>query len=603
MTEFGRRNQFRSQMRRKLRAIVQLTVLSGFFFAAAILAAGTAQAADGYRAEIIGAPDGLKGPLADSSDLIRNGRAYPSLAALRRAARRDAGEITSALHAAGYYAGAVDVEISEGAGEAPASVAFNLDPGPLFTITGYTIRYEDDGDNRPESLEAAGLSASGAADGAALRDLQERFLHRLWNTGYPNAQIVSRHVEADFKTGEATAVFAFQSGPAARFGETRFEGAENVELAMLRRMRTWEDGARYDRSRLSDYQQQLLNTGLFTSAEVTPGKVGEDGNAPVNVRLTESKLRTIGAGVSYSTADGPGARIFFEHRNLFGRGERLHVELTGSQIEQSVKTTVTKPLPRLDGQAFGNASFINETTDAFNARSVELAAGLSKKWLKDRLETRGSLAFETSNVRADGREQRTYFASAPLSVVWNSEDNPLSLENGVRASFTVTPYVGTRNFTQAELSGRSRVHFGENNRVTLAARALLSGTVATSFDALPVNKRYFSGGGGSVRGYGFQEAGPLDASGDPTGGRSRAEAAVEARVKTFRNIQLAAFIDAGTVSTSALPDFNDRVFFGYGAGVRYLTPIGPIRADIAFPLDPRPGDADFQFYIALGQPF
>jgi translocation and assembly module TamA len=146
------------------------------------------------------------------------------------------------------------------------------------------------------------------------------------------------------------------------------------------------------------------------------------------------------------------------------------------------------------------------------------------------------------------------------------------------------------------------VNFG-GDKFTLAARGSLGATFGSSLADLPLNKRFYAGGGGSVRGFSFQEAGPLDADGTPIGGRSLIEAAVEARAKVTTNIQLVGFIDAGSVSAKATPDFSERFFIGVGGGARYLTPIGPIRLDVAFPLDRRETDRSFQIFIALGQPF
>lgn len=576
--------------------------------AAAIVLAAPTLAADDYSAVIQGAPNGLKSKLELISELVKGQRAYPTGAALRRAARRDVEAFNKALISAGYYAGKADFDLVRGENDAPPRVVFQITPGPAFKVIDYAVLYQDSAEGRPATLSDAGIKTNGRADGASLRDYQDAFLAYLWNNGYPAAEIVSRRAIADFETSEAQAVFVFRSGPKARFGAPDVRGLDKTDPSFVRRMRTWEEGDEFDRAKLTSYYEQLSETGLFSKIEVTPGEVGEDGVAPIVVELEERKARTIGAGVSFSTSEGPGGRLFFEHRNIFGHGENLGVEMRGSEIEQSLSAVISRPMPRFDGRAFAAMKFANETTDAYNARSLELSGGLSKKWLNDRLETRGALALETSNVRNTGvevqsTEERTYLISTPLAVIWDSEDDLLDPKKGFRASFSVTPYTGTNTFTQSELAGRSRVHVGPNNAVTFAARAALSATVASEFENIPLNKRYYAGGGGSVRGYGYQEAGPLNADNNPIGGRSRIEGAFETRVKVIKNLQIAGFIDAGSVSEKALPDFRDEFFVGYGGGVRYMTPIGPIRADVAFPLDKRDTDAGFQIYIALGQPF
>lgn len=549
-----------------------------------------------------GGKDDLTSKLKLISDLNKDLREYPTVAALRRAARRDATAFDAAMTAAGYYLGETSFEIVR-KDDAPPEVVFTLNPGPSFKITEYEILYRDEAEGRPTSLEDAGVKTNGSAAGADLRNVQTAFRNALWQSGYPAAEIVARRAIALPEKAAASAVFVFRSGPRAKFGEIELSGLDKTEPDYVRKLKTWETGEQYDRTKIVDYRDRLSKQGIFSSISVAPGAVTENGAAPILVDLEERKRRTIGAGVSFSTAEGPGGRLFFTNRNMFGRGETLDIEIRGSQLEQGIDFDARKPFPGLPGYVFVNFGFANETTDAFDARSLGLAGGLAKRWLDDRLETRAALALETSNVKSDTGEERTYFVSAPLAVLWDSENDLLNPTDGFRASLNVTPYTGSRTFTQVELSGRSRIFFGGDDKFTLAGRAAAGATLGNSLFELPVNKRFFAGGGGSVRGYAFQEAGPLNAAGDPTGGRSYATAGTEMRAMVTENIQAAAFVDAGTVMSSSLPDFSDRFFVGYGVGARYFTPIGPIRFDVAFPLDGRESDGDFQIYIALGQPF
>jgi len=565
--------------------------------------AAPAAAAKSYDVSIEGAPDGLGDRLHLISELEKGVRDYPTSAALRRAAKRDVKAFTEALQAAGYYAGRAGFRLQPGDGENNPRVLFEIEPGPQFKITNYEIIYEDEAAYRPAGFDATTITPDRSAAGADLRALQLKFLNHLWETGYPAAEIVARRASANFEDGIATAIFIFKTGPKARFGEPRIEGLAKTNPEYIRKLKTWEAGEEFDRSKIVAYRDRLAKTGLFSSIRVAPGTPEEDGQAPVLVTLEERKRRSIGAGVSFSTAEGPGGRVFFDNRNLFRHGEALRIELSGTQFEQSINFGVIKPFPTLPGQGFGNLQFRNETTDAFDARSLSISGGLAKKWLDDRLETRAALSLETSKIREDGMEERTYFVSTPLTVSWNSEDDLLSPAEGFRAAWTVTPYTGTDSFTQTELSARSRIHFGGNDRFTLAGRAALGATIGSSLNGLPRNKRFYAGGGGSVRGFGFQEAGPLDADNDPIGGRSLIEGAVEARAMLSQKIQIAGFVDAGSVSAKSTPDFNEKFFIGVGGGVRYFTAIGPIRADVAFPLDKRDTDRSFQIFIAIGQPF
>jgi translocation and assembly module TamA len=201
------------------------------------------------------------------------------------------------------------------------------------------------------------------------------------------------------------------------------------------------------------------------------------------------------------------------------------------------------------------------------------------------------------------REERIYYVSTPVSATWDTEDDPLALNSGARLTLAVTPYAGSDSFTRAEWSARSRIRFGPDDRLTLAGRMRAAATFGSPLEELPVNKRVYAGGGSSVRGYDFQAVGPLDPAGVPIGGRSAIEAAIEARARATRTIEIAGFIDAGAVSARSLPEITGDYLAGAGAGVRYLSPIGPIRFDFALPLEKRANDRAVQFYISIGQPF
>ncbi len=574
-------------------------------FAGIVLSLGPAPAVaeQSYTVRFEGAPAGLEDKLKLISALEKGVRDYPTAAALRRAALRDIKVLDNALQAAGYYNGRTSFELEPGVSNQKPVVVFTIEPGAPFRIVEYEILYSDDGDGRPLSFKEAGITPDHSAAGADLRDAQRQFLNFLWESGYPAAEAANRRAIANLDENTAHAVFIFTSGPKARFGDIRAEGLEKTDPKFLGKLKTWKLGDQYERSKIVSYRDRVAATGLFSTIEVAAGAPDDAGVAPIILNVEERARRTLGAGASFSTAEGPGGRLFFEHRNIFGKGENFRVDARGSSIEQSLDFSLNKPLPSLPGHAFSNFKFSNQTTEAFNARSIRVSGGIAKRWFGRKLETRGSVALETSNIVADGSEERTYLISVPLSVLWNSENDLLGPTSGVRTGIVVTPYAGSQTFTQAKWTARSRVTFGKGDRFTLAGRGALGATFASAFDGLPLNKRFFAGGGGSVRGYGFQEAGPLDGENAPIGGRSLIEGAVELRGKVSSNIQLAGFVDTGSVSSSNLPDFNEKFFIGYGGGVRYLSAIGPVRLDVAFPLDKRESDSGYQLYIALGQPF
>lgn len=567
-------------------------------------------AAETYEVIYTGAPASLEAPLRKITNLSLERRPYPTAAAVRRVGAEDLRIVRNALIAAGYYGAEVDFRIEEQSGGGKLKAIFDIEPGAAFRIARHVIAFEDAGDeSRPTTFAQAKVEVGDKADGATLEENQRRFLAALWARGYPAARMIARRADARLAEGTAEAVYTFESGPRAVFNGVEIDGAERTDDEFLAKLKTWEDGAVFDRQKLVDYRDRLAKTGVFTSIEVAPGAIDAEGRAPVRVTVAERESRTIGAGLSYSTSEGPGGRLFLEHRNLFRHAERARIEIEGSEVEQSVNLDIIRPLPGFPGSAFANFAFTNETTDAFEARSLELGAGLAKNWLDDRLETRAGLALETSKVEPNLaltstiREERTYYVSAPLSATWDTETDPLRLDDGERVSLFATPYFGSDQFTRLEALARSRISLGADDRFTLAGRIRVAATAGQALRTLPVNKRVYSGGGSSVRGYDYQAVGPLDANGVPVGGRSAVEAAFEARALILKRIQLAAFVDAGAVYADSFPDFNADYLTGAGIGFRYLSTIGPIRLDVAAPLEKRPTDRDFQVYISLGQPF
>jgi translocation and assembly module TamA len=137
----------------------------------------------------------------------------------------------------------------------------------------------------------------------------------------------------------------------------------------------------------------------------------------------------------------------------------------------------------------------------------------------------------------------------------------------------------------------------------LAGRTAVGSIVGEPRSDIPANLRVYAGGGGSVRGFGYQLAGELDDDDKPIGGRSLVELGGEVRVRITESIGVVAFVDAGTVYSSATPDFSETLRVGAGPGLRYFSPIGPLRLDVGFPLNPRDSDDTWQLYISIGQAF
>ncbi len=581
-----------------------------------VLPVGVA-AQDGHEVLYEGVPAGLESKLKIIASLEDKNRQYPTTTSLRRAASRDSEAFETALKSAGYYIASVRVKIEPGTDDAKSQVIFSINSGPAFQAVEHRITYaQERTSERPLGFSDLDLEVDSKADGASLKANQQAFLYALWENGYPAARILDRYAEANLEAGTAVVSYEFDSGAKALFGDAVVTGLNRTREDYIRKLVTWNQGELYRKSEILAFRDSLAATGLFNATDVAPGTTGLDGDTPILVSLTERKHRTIGAGISFSTSEGPGVRVFYENRNLFKRAERFRIDLEASQIEQSARFLLEKPLVALPGALFLQGSFANQTTDAFDARTIDFAGGVAKFWFDRKLETRGGLAVETSSISpANGDpDERTFFISLPLSISWDNEDDLLNPTKGVRASLSVIPYTGAQTFTQIEANVSTRVAFGKEKKFITAFRTRLGSTLGNDLLSLPINKRFYSGGGGSVRGYGFQLVGnagqPVidEETGEltdfiPAGARSVIEGAFEARYAVTSAVQVAAFIDAGSISADSVPDFSEEFFVGVGGGARYLTPVGPLRVDIAFPLNRREFDNSFQFLISLGQAF
>jgi translocation and assembly module TamA len=276
-------------------------------------------------------------------------------------------------------------------------------------------------------------------------------------------------------------------------------------------------------------------------------------------------------------------------------------------LEQGVSLKLRKPEFLVRGQTF--VSFITarqEDSDAFEESSLSGFAGLERT-SGGIYTTSIGIAAELASLRDDDDESFFALLGIPVGFARDTRDSPLDATSGTRFSATLTPWASvsesSSGFVVGELVGSLYQTLG-TPRVVAAARARLGGILAGGLRDIPANKRFYAGGGSSIRGFEFRQVGPLDAKGDPTGGQSGIEFGAELRILVTETIGIVPFLDGGEVYETTLPSFEEQMRWAAGLGFRYITPIGPIRLDLAFPINRRNGiDDRFQFYISIGQAF
>jgi translocation and assembly module TamA len=431
---------------------------------------------------------------------------------------------------------------------------------------------------------------------------------------------VKREVVVDHATREAEITFFVTTGPVARMGPVRFSGTGKVDTTYLQKRVPFKEGDAYTPGKVEALRGKLTSLGVFNSVSIKPATaLNDQGELPIDVQLADRPPRSIGFGVSYETQLGFGINGYWVHRNLFGEAESLRLTAEINHIGQGLAITDTgfgfradfrKPdwwLPGQDGRATAEA--VREVLPAYDRNAVTFTAGIDRV-ISPAWQVRVGLSGEASYIKpiSTGIWNSYRLLGVPATVLLNKANSDVNPTKGYRVQLDVAPYgdVGPNNnfFSILRLTGRTYCALAEPGRSVLALRASFGTEPAVDIADIPPDKLFYAGGGGSVRGFVYQSAGPRDAYNNPLGGASVVEASVEFRQRIGESFGAVAFVDAGSAYPDMLPNFSllaPRV--GAGAGIRYYTDFGPIRLDVGFPINRRSGDPPFGIYVSLGQAF
>lgn len=570
-----------------------------------------------YKADIVGIKDDdlLETLTAVSHLLAETDRPPPTPEALKRRADDDLPRLQEALASLGYYDATVSYDMDAKA--SPVRVIIRVAPGEPYHLAGYHIA----GDN-PElsngklriTPETLGLKPGMVAAAKPVVEGEQRLLAALAAQAYPLARVVDRKVIVDHATRSMSVDWRIDTGPYARFGAATIEGLQALDPAFVQSRLPWEVGQPFDGTKVDDARKTLIDSGLFSSVRIAYApSLDADGRLPMTVTLVEGKPRSVGGGVSYSTSEGFGSKgfggkAFWEHRNLFGGGERLTLTLEGGQTIQGGKADFRKPdLTERRLAWLGSLQATREDRDAYESLTFGGSGGAEYEFT-DELTGTGSLSLERSRINDHITDQTFTLLGTPLGLAFDNTDDLLNPSRGTRANLGLTPYFSVAdsdvNFAVMRLSDSVYVSLDREHDVVLAGRGMIGSIVGgDSTEELPATKRLYGGGAGSVRAYGYQKLGPIGANGKPTGGRSQLELGSELRWRMFGDFGGAVFVEGGNVYDDEVPDLNEPIRWGAGLGLRYFTDFGPVRLDIAFPINPRRNDDTLQFYIGLGQAF
>jgi len=544
-------------------------------------------------------------------DLLPDRDEPTSLFEAERIAEEAAARALAWLRSEGYYAATVTPE----AGEAPAVARIVIAPGQRFRFNPPTITFDGSepsqgggGTAAREALQA--IEAGAPARAETVLASEDAALLALQQAGYPDAIAGERRIVVDHATTRVSPAFRFASGEFARLGRVRAEPEGVLRPSLVERLRNWDVGDPYAPGRLARIRRDLTSTGAISLATTELGPPDEHGVRDVVVHVEPARRNAYELGFGYSTTEGIGVEAEWTRRNVTGRADSLTISTTLGELLQS--GTIELSRPHAAGLGHTRNYGINaarEDTDAYERRGVALYASVDADPRLNFAQSYGArFAADTYNDNTGGISN-----ALVLSGFWDvrrdTTDVRLDPRDGSILNLRLEPTVSTGDATLAFMRaiGEARLYqsFGADNRLTLAGRARAGWLEPISGDLedAPPDRRFYAGGGGSVRGYGYNSIYPPERArvGVTPGGQGLFETSIEARWRFNDRWGAAAFVDGG----NAFDDWQEAgdLRWGVGAGIRYDLGFAPLRVDIAFPLDENETSDDFALYISLGQAF
>ena len=535
-------------------------------------------------------------------------------AQLDRRAREDSDLLVTLLKAEGYYDAQVTTRVQAASGR--PLVILDAEPGALYRFAAVDVTGLAAADGKAPALEQAfGVRADDPVDADAVAAGVAKLRTAAGDQGFPFARVADPVVTVDHATHTATLALNAALGGDRRFGrivtnaDNHVFGANHVQ-AIAR----FNPGDPFDQADVDDLHRALIQTGLVSVAEVKPVEGTAPGTVDLAVTLEPAPPHTIAGELGYGTGEGARAELSWTHRNLFPPEGGLTVRgVLGTREQLGSVIFRRNNFHARDRVLTAQVAAAHTQRDAYDARTFSLSGTLErqtniffqKTWTWS-LGAELVASDERDVILATGEpRRRTFFIGAlPTSLNYDGTDDLLNPTRGFRLGGRLSPELSLQGaaFGYARTQLDASVYRPVGSKVVLAGRVRLGTILGAPRDAIAPSRRFYAGGGASVRGYGYQSIGPRDPNNDPIGGRSLTEFAAEARIRLFGNFGLVPFLDAGNIYTANLPRFTG-LRYGTGLGVRYYSNFGPIRVDVGTPINPQPGDARVAVYVSLGQAF
>jgi len=597
----------------------------------------------------------LKDALEQASTLYRTRQdPPPDGETLVRRAESDLAPLLDALWGAGYYNATLNIEIAglplklgqtAAPGVARAAESFRAresvpvtvraNPGPQFRLRTITISDARTGRAFSEAElppKAVRIRPGDPARAADIRAAQAALVDHFRNRSFPLTKVTRLRPRVDHPHTAMDIDIQVATGPQATFGPVTVSGQSDVDPKVVRSMIYIEQGDPYSAKAVATSRKSVLKLPAISSVRMREAeRLDANGQLPLTADVTDRKPRVVGFSARYSTLDGPALRAYWQHRNLFGGAESLRLEgdlfalrRTTSSVFDNLKSFDLSDLggrfkagfvkPALGGSRNdllldGMVERENTGGDqygGYNSRRALASAAIRHRFSDSFSAQFGVVGeFGTTSDTLGVVDYR--LIGIPVSVTYDSTDNALDPTSGFRATAMATAYpkwLGSSvGLFESKAQASTYYAIDDEARYVLAGRIGFGSVTGASLAEIPSTHRFYAGGGGSVRGYRYRSLSPLGPTGEVIGGRSLLEASLEARIKVTDTIGVVPFIDMGGAFDQPYPDFKERLRYAAGIGLRYYTAVGPIRLDIATPLNPRPGDSRWGLYIGIGQAF
>lgn len=563
-----------------------------------------------YELSFVGvsSPD-ILGALNGFSDLARlKSQAPESVEALRYRAVSDLPHIRLVMQTYGYYDAEIRITLDDKV--SPVLVKVIITPKEAYVLDDYIVQPAPPLENFTPAL--LGVQLGQPIYHGSIAAAKGRLITLLENGGYPFAKILDEYMSINQEKHTAKTYLNLDPGPTCTFGPLTITGGHKVKKRLLLQRIKWHEGDVFNKSLVTQTSISLDKTALFSAVNVSyDAEPLPDGSLPMHVEILDKAQRQIGLGLSYSQSEELGLDANWAHYNLTGYGDRLSLTTSLSMNKQYGGLTYLWPQLKREGR-FVRLHLFADHEETTNYNKYEYATSVILEWLADK-HFRYSLGLELAYTRipTSPTQEYTLTSSIPVDFEYSTVQlfNPSS---GSKVRYHFEPFQNLKApnsfFVKHLLSFSHYMPLG--TRLTLcglASAGIIHGSPL--LEVTPETQGFHAGGPDSIRGYAYESIRAAGATG-PIGGRSQWLYTAEARCRigkitaeSITPFSIAAFLDAGNVYASIFPPFYGKLYKSVGAGLRFESPVGPFRLDLAFPLEKRHEDSSFQISVNIGQKF